>query len=536
MAKRIVLLKQTTERPAADDETLIVDMDSVKHWVKTRTFHHHLLHYSQAQGLTYHVETLAKPLAFALLLRLFSWGRCSIADRHGNQLRVTLGYLAKLAGEWVRDFFRQGRFLRQAEAEIRHLRTPGQELKPVQLDLVGRPVYCRTDLIFGLQSGGSVGHIAGVLNHLDAFTGKPIFLTTDQIPTVRSEIETLQIWPDHRFREYNDLRTLVFNDTFFTRASQYLRGQSIAFVYQRYSMNNYAGLQLARSLHAPFVLEYNGSEIWVSRNWGKPLTDEALAEQIELTNLHGAHLVVVVSQPLKDELIARGVAPEKILVNPNGVDVARYAPDVDGCAVRKRLGLTGKRVIGFIGTFGPWHGAEVLAAAFGRLLHAQPAYRDQVRLLMIGNGVTMPQVCALLQESGAAEYTVLTGIVPQAQGPAHLAACDILVSPHVPNPDGTRFFGSPTKLFEYMAMGKGIVASDLDQIGEILAHGQTAWLVAPGDVDALAAGMRHLLDDPALAERMGAAARHEVVQRYTWRAHTQRIIEALAERMTDEKR
>ena len=56
---------------------------------------------------------------------------------------------------------------------------------------------------------------------------------------------------------------------------------------------------------------------------------------------------------------------------------------------------------------------------------------------------------------------VLTGLVPQEDGPEHLAACDILASPHVPNADGTPFFGSPTKLFEYMAMGKGIVASNL---------------------------------------------------------------------------
>ena len=78
----------------------------------------------------------------------------------------------------------------------------------------------------------------------------------------------------------------------------------------------------------------------------------------------------------------------------------------------------------------------------------------------------------------------------------------------MPNPDGTPFFGSPTKLFEYMAMGKGIVASDLEQIGEVLEHGRTAWLVPPGDVDALADGLRRLIDDPALARdarRRGAA-------------------------------
>ncbi|HSB33189.1 MAG TPA: glycosyltransferase, partial [Nitrospirota bacterium] len=122
---------------------------------------------------------------------------------------------------------------------------------------------------------------------------------------------------------------------------------------------------------------------------------------------------------------------------------------------------------------------------------------------------------------------VLTGRIPQEEGPAHLAACDILASPHVPNPDGTPFFGSPTKLFEYMAMGKGIVASDLDQIGEILKHEKTAWMVRPGDPESLMLGMKMLVDHPELRDRLGKAAREEVVAKYTWKEHTRKIIERL---------
>src|SRR5262249_57250554 len=133
-----------------------------------------------------------------------------------------------------------------------------------------------------------------------------------------------------------------------------------------------------------------------------------------------------------------------------------------------------------IGTFGPWHGAEVLADAFGRLLAAHPEYRDRARLLLIGDGSRKGQVTEALGRHGATEAAVLTGLVPQAERPKYLAACDLLASPHVPNADGTPFFGSPTKLFEYMAMGRGIVASDLDQIGEVLRHDPTAWLGRPG--------------------------------------------------------
>jgi glycosyltransferase involved in cell wall biosynthesis len=104
----------------------------------------------------------------------------------------------------------------------------------------------------------------------------------------------------------------------------------------------------------------------------------------------------------------------------------------------------------------------------------------------------------------------------------------------VRNPDGTPFFGSPTKLFEYMAMGRGIVASNIDQVGEVLRHGETAWLVEPGDADALAAGLERLLSDPDLARRLGEAARRDAVAGHTWRDHTRRIVEALERRCRDE--
>ncbi|MCE7980653.1 MAG: glycosyltransferase family 1 protein [Caldilinea sp. CFX5] len=525
----LIVLKQSFQSYAPQKDCAVVDSTVINGWIRQGTIIRHLLRYGEVQGRTYHLAVVTKPFAFALLLRLLSRGRCYIIDEYENTQTVTLRTLLQFGKILIQDFLQKNKLLRKISEDVEQLHhTPGAS-NLVALDLKKRPVYLRTDLLFGLKSGGSIGHIAGVLNHLDEFSGHPIFISTDRILTVRNDIEYLQVWPDCSFRDYRELHLLAFNHTFYERALSYLENKELGFIYQRYSLYNFAGIKLAQKLQLPFVIEYNGSEIWMSRHWGKRLAYETIAEQIEMANLQSAHLVVVVSQPMKDELIARGIDGDKILVNPNGVDVTRYSPEVASEPIRRLYGLTEKIVIGFIGTFGPWHGAEVLAEAFGSLLQSYPIYRDKVRLLMIGDGVALPKAKANLANYSAAENVIFTGLIPQEQGPAHLAACDILVSPHVPNPDGSPFFGSPTKLFEYMAMGKGIVASNLDQIGQVLSHNHTAWMVKPGDVAALATGLKMLIDNPDLRAQLGQNARTEVVRNYTWRAHTQHIIEKLIE-------
>jgi len=139
----------------------------------------------------------------------------------------------------------------------------------------------------------------------------------------------------------------------------------------------------------------------------------------------------------------------------------------------------------------------------------------------------IPEVKGVIEEDRMGKHVTFTGIVPQGDGPKYLAACDIFSSPHVPNPDGSPFFGSPTKLFEYMAMGKGIVASKLEQIGEVLQNEQNALLVTPGDVGELTEGILRLADDKRLRERLGEKAREDVIANYTWEKNTERVIDRL---------
>lgn len=525
----IIILKECQKNPITGPDTIMVSVRELGILFRSGKVFKHLFRYNSATLYTNNWNLTSKPLLITLALRSLTFGICHIEEENGRVTPVSIAFLCSLLIDFFKDFLKKPKYLRKKWEEIDTL-TQLNPKSPVSFNSNAQPIYLRFDLSSDLIAGGSVSHTTGVLNNLKYFVSTPLYLTSLSILGVDADIETHIMQPKSRFLDFIELPFLYSNDRYIESSEVILQNKPLSFFYQRYSIYNFTGIRLAQNRKIPLVLEYNGSEIWVYKNWGKTLKYETLAEKIELLNLNAADVVVVVSQPLKDDLANRGVNSEKILVNPNGVDTEVYSPEVDGSDVRRKYNLEDKTVIGFIGTFGKWHGAEILAQAFGLLIQKHPQYRANIRLLMIGNGHTLPQVQQNLETHGVTQECILTGIVPQDEGPAHLAACDLLASPHIPNPDGTPFFGSPTKLFEYMAMGQGIIASDLDQIGEVLEHNRTAWMVKPGDAESLMLGLKTMIDHPEISKRMGEAARREVIAKYTWREHTRKIIEKLKER------
>ena len=196
-----------------------------------------------------------------------------------------------------------------------------------------------------------------------------------------------------------------------------------------------------------------------------------------------------------------------------------FKPAIGGDEVRAQLGVKDKTLVGFVGTFGPWHGVLTLAEAICLL----PA-DCRVRFLLVGAGRFREQVEHIIRQGGREQQTIFAGHVQHERVPALLDACDILLSPHVPLEDGSEFFGSPTKLFEYMAMGKGIVASRLGQIADVLADEQNALLIEPGSAQQLADAILRLMKSRELRERLGAAARRAAIERHTWKQNAQRVI------------
>jgi glycosyltransferase involved in cell wall biosynthesis len=152
------------------------------------------------------------------------------------------------------------------------------------------------------------------------------------------------------------------------------------------------------------------------------------------------------------------------------------------------------------------------------------------RVMMIGDGRERGRCQRLASELGVEDRVIWQGRTPHDRALQLLRGCDVLASPHVELAGGEPFFGSPTKIFEYMALSRPIVASRLGQIGEVLEDDRTALLVTPGDELELAEAISSLLADRERGERLAAAARREIESAHTWDHRATAILARLGAR------
>jgi glycosyltransferase involved in cell wall biosynthesis len=362
------------------------------------------------------------------------------------------------------------------------------------------------------SSGGATSHIRGFLYALRAagrtcrvFTGTPLAQDAYENEIVATRSRPYFFW---------EAAVLSYNFVFAGRVHEHLASAPPRAFYQRHCRFAIAGVLLSRRMGVPLILEYNGSEVWIADHWD-PNPLRSWIGLCEKVTLRCATRIVVVSEALKEDLLERGIEEDRIRVNPNAVDADYFCPGRGREPGRNQLGVKPEEVlIGFVSSFSLWHGIEVLQRAIVRL--SSPGTPCSLRFVLMGDGLLHGEMRSALAAYEKSGKVIFTGPLPRDKVVEYLDASDILVSPHIPNADGSKFFGSPTKLFEYMAMGKGIVASRLDQLAEVLKHDQTAWLITPGNVEELVEAILHLALNPAKREALGAAARRVAVERHSW--------------------
>ncbi len=320
----------------------------------------------------------------------------------------------------------------------------------------------------------------------------------------------------HTARIAQEMRNLLYNQAL-AGAAERLQGFAADVVYERSTLFGFGGLELARALGVPHLLEVN-APLCDEQQRARGLHLDDVARSIEAMVWTGTDAFLAVSDEIGSQALQRGVAPERLHVLPNGVDAARFdlQPQI-AAAVRREWRLGTGPVIGFVGSLKAWHGTDVLVEAFARLAPRWPA----ARLLVVGEGPTATALRAQAQQLGIEAAVCFTGAVDHGRIPAMLAAMDVTVAPYRATDD---FYFSPIKVYEYLAAGKPVIATPIGQIMALVEAGYVQPAPA-GDAAGLAAALESVLAHPTAAAARAARGRTWTLAERTWAANARRAVE-----------
>ncbi|MCK5777545.1 MAG: glycosyltransferase [Rhodospirillales bacterium] len=364
-----------------------------------------------------------------------------------------------------------------------------------------RILYLRPTHSHGLRTGGAASHSQGIVRAFLNNGFNVVCAADDEIIDIPDgQGETLIVESRRSYVVPRELNNMNFQWAVLSIIRNRLGETFQGIIYQRLGVFTLAGLISSRFWRVPLIIEYNGSESWLARNWGKRFFFDGLIKYFERSILAHAHMIVTVSDVLKRDLIARGIPEDRVLACPNGVDAAKFtdvfSSESDADQLREKLGFDEDDLIfTFVGSFGIWHGATLLAEAINEILEEQkasPASSKRYKFMFIGNGVEYPQVLQILREAIDEKKVVMTNQVSNLDVVKLLSISDICVAPTLSNSDGSEFFGSPTKLFEYLAAGKPVIAGAVGQVRAVM-HGSLSVEEVESDAD-LSADQRNKLE------------------------------------------
>jgi glycosyltransferase involved in cell wall biosynthesis len=294
-------------------------------------------------------------------------------------------------------------------------------------------------------------------------------------------------------------------------------------------VNAVTALAVGKKYGLPVVYEVRGfwEDTWLSRHpRGAELAQSELYQRnrdLETRCMLAADLVVTLGEAMRDEIVARGVPAEKVLIVPNAVSQEYLEPLPDPGALRQELGIApDEHVIGVVSTLVPHEG-------IGTLLEATQLLRERgmkVRALIVGDG---PERSALQRQAaglGLGEAAIFTGRVPSAKVREFHALLDVFVVPRTP--DRVCQLVTPLKPIEAMASGLCVVTSEVRALAEIIKPDVTGALTIPQDPVALADTLEPLVCSPDVRRKLGDNAREWVARDRTWAHNAARYRDAYA--------
>jgi glycosyltransferase involved in cell wall biosynthesis len=323
-----------------------------------------------------------------------------------------------------------------------------------------------------------------------------------------------------RLQKYlREPRQLLSNLPYLAQEYQIIKKQAPDILFTRSELYVFSNALLSGWLDIPLVIEADCPVTYEHKNfYGKNFKHLGLLpDKIELEVLQRAEAIIAISNILKEYYIKLGVKAEKIHVIPNGADPEKFRPREKPVDMIKKYALQDKIVIGWIGSLVGWSGIENLIAMALHVLENYP----NVAFLLVGGGANKEFFQEKLHIKNYAPRVTLAGTVSHDEVPQYLACMDIVLAPY---PKLPFWYPSSLKIFEYMAAGKAVIASDIGQVGEVIKDGENGLLIDPDVGAALLQKTVSLIENAALRKRLGVQARREVLETYTWEQQAKKII------------
>ena len=285
------------------------------------------------------------------------------------------------------------------------------------------------------------------------------------------------------------------------------------FIYERYNIYMPAGIWIKKRYKLPLLLEVN-APLFDERSKFNGIALPWLARWTERYTWNHADHVLPVTQVLADRIKHEGVINERITVIPNGIDPDKFNDYLNTDKAKKSLGLTGKLVLGFTGFMREWHGLEnVLAMLVGE-------GNENRFLLLVGDGPAREGLINRACQLGVTDRVLITGVIERDKIVDYVSAFDIALQPDVVD------YASPLKLFEYLALGRAIVAPAKANILEVLTDGDDAVLFEPGNNQAFVLAIEKLCDDAELRYIVSKNAKQLInIKKYFWDNNASSVID-----------
>jgi len=279
-------------------------------------------------------------------------------------------------------------------------------------------------------------------------------------------------------------------------------------------LNALPALRVGKRLGIPVVYEVRA--FWEDAAVDHGTTEEGslryrFTRSLETRALKQANHVFTICEGLRSDIVARGIAADKVTVIPNAVDIDAF--DVGGVpdgGLKAKLGLADCTIVGFIGSFYAYEGLDILLAALPAILEKMP----QVRVLLVGGGPQDAALKAQAQALGLKDKVVFTGRVPHTEVQRYYDLVDVLAYPR--HSMRLTELVTPLKPLEAMAQGRLLVASDVGGHKELIRHGVTGVLFKAGSVESLAEATVKLLQEPERWAQLRAAGRKFVETERNW--------------------